>query len=151
MVSRLGFIACDGKRLVHQGRQTPAFQRLAVLVRGHFAKKRPHLLVMAADDPVQAKIQSVRFVQLEQLGHQFDKTGFGWVFCGHRAFLIYFSADRKGTLCVPYQILGGTHSVPYMDTVLWGFSPIPLPVLAIPIFTTLLTYFVFLAVANYPI
>ena len=36
-------------------------------------------------------------------------------------------------------------------TVLWVLSPIPLPVLAIPILTTLLTYFVFLAVANYPI
>ena len=34
---------------------------------------------------------------------------------------------------------------------LWVLSPIPLPVLSVPILTTLLTYFIYLALANYPI
>ena len=34
---------------------------------------------------------------------------------------------------------------------LWVLSPLPLPVLSVPILTTLLTYFIYLALANYPI
>ena len=34
---------------------------------------------------------------------------------------------------------------------LWVLSPIPMPVLSVPILTTLLTYFIYLALANYPI
>lgn len=34
---------------------------------------------------------------------------------------------------------------------LWVLSPVPLPVLSVPILTTLLSYFIYLALANYPV
>ena len=93
------------ERLGQQLSQSPASKRFAARFGDDLAQKSPHFAVVAANQPVQAKIQGLGLVQLEQLGHQFDETGLG-LKVGHLATLfvlsIFPSLAKEGWRAAPW-------------------------------------------------
>jgi hypothetical protein len=58
-------------------------QGFLFLLYDNLSEKVPHFTIMPPDDPIYSEVEAFGLVKLEQFGHQFDKTGFRLVLCGH--------------------------------------------------------------------